>query len=107
MKSFSRLQSLVQPEIILADSVWITSNYFLESDEQLFHTESLSKAITLVEYIWDIYFFNDYLLTINIRTLKRLSLVQAFLEIQSNMSKAVTQKRQKRDQNWLSRPIIA
>ena len=35
------LQSFVAPVIILAASVWIDSNCFFESEEQLSHTESL------------------------------------------------------------------
>ena len=40
-KEFSILQSFVAPMIILAASVWIASNRFFESGEQLSHTESL------------------------------------------------------------------
>ena len=38
------LQSFVAPETIVADSVWIASNYFFDSDEQLSHTESLYSS---------------------------------------------------------------
>ena len=40
-KSFSVLQSLVAPKTIFAASVWIASNCFFDSDEQLSHTETL------------------------------------------------------------------
>ena len=43
-KSLSMLQSLVAPEKILADSVWIASICFFDSDEQLSHTESLYSS---------------------------------------------------------------
>ena len=38
------LQSLVAPETILVDSVWIASNCFIDSDEQLSHIESLYSS---------------------------------------------------------------
>ena len=40
-KKFSMLQSLVAPVITLAASIWIDSSWFLDSVEQLSHTELL------------------------------------------------------------------
>ena len=73
------LQSFVAPVIILAASVWIDSYCFFESEEQLSHTESLysSRGGMYVMYI----FSSDFLLTLNLRALRRLSLVQALSDI--------------------------
>ena len=78
-KEFSMLQSFVAPETILADSVWIASNCFFDSDEQLSHTESLYSSNDRMNEIYN--FSSDFLLTLNLRVLKRLSLVQAFRDI--------------------------
>ena len=63
------LQSLVAPEAILAASVWIASNCFFDSDNQLPHTESLYSSNGRTNEMHD--FSSDFLLTLN---LKRLSL---------------------------------
>ena len=73
------LQSFVAPETILADSVWISSNCFFDSDEQLSHTESLYSSNGRMNEMYN--FSSDYLLTLNFRALKRLTLVQAFRDI--------------------------
>ena len=73
------LHSLVVPETILADSVRIASNCFFHSDEQLSNTESLYSSNGRMNEIYN--FSSDYLLTLNLRALKRLSLVQAFRDI--------------------------
>ena len=73
------LQSFVAPETILADSVWIASNCFFDSDEQLSHTESLYISNGRMNELYN--FSSDFLLTINLRALKRLTLVQAFRDI--------------------------
>ena len=73
------LQSFVAPETILADSVWIAINCFFDSDEQLSHTESLYSSNGRMNEMYN--FSSDYLLTLNLRVLKRLSLVQAFRDI--------------------------
>ena len=78
-KSFSMLQSFVAPETILADSVWIASNCVFDSDEQLSHTESLYSSNGRMNEMYN--FSSDFLLTLNLRALKRLTLVQAFRDI--------------------------
>ena len=71
------LQSFVAPETNLADIVWIASNCFFESDEQLSHTiQSLYSSNGRMNEMYN--FSSDFLLTLNLRALKRLSLVQAF-----------------------------
>ena len=48
------LQSMAVPDTILAATVWIASNCFFDSDDQLSHTESLySSNVQTTE----IYFF--------------------------------------------------
>ena len=57
--------SFVAPTIILAATVWIASKCFFESEEQLFHTESLYSSCGYM------YFFSGgFLLTLNLRTLR-------------------------------------
>ena len=73
------LQSLAAPETILADSVWIASNCFFDSDVQLSRTESLYSSNGRMNEIYN--FSSGFLLTLNFRALKRLSLVQAFRDI--------------------------
>ena len=75
-KSFSMLQSFVAPETILADSAWIASNCFFDSDEQLSYTEWLYSSNGRMNEMYN--FSSDFLLTLNLRALKRLTLVQAF-----------------------------
>ena len=59
--------------------MWIASICFFDSDEQLSHTESLYSSNGRTN---EIYIFScDFLLTLNLRTLKRLSLVQALTDI--------------------------
>ena len=73
------LQSFVAPVIILAASVWIHSNCFFESEEQLSHTESLYSRRGRM---YDMYIFSsDFLLILNLRALRRLILVQALSDI--------------------------
>ena len=59
------LQCLVAPVITLAASIWIDYNVFLDSMEQLSHTESLysSKGQPSEVFI----FSRDGLLTLNLR----------------------------------------
>ena len=79
IKAFSMLQRFVAPVIILAVSVWIDFNCFFESEEQLSHTESLYSSRG---HMYDMYIFSsDFLLTLNLRALRRLSLVQALSDI--------------------------
>ena len=73
------LQSLVVPQTTLADSVWIASNGSFDSDEQLSHTESPYSSNGRMNEIYN--FSSDFLLTLNLRALKRLSIVQAFRDI--------------------------
>ena len=73
------LQSLVAPETILADSVWIASSCFFDADEQLYHKESIYSSNGRLIEIYN--FSSAFLLTLNFRALKRLSLVQAFRDI--------------------------
>ena len=77
------LQSFVAPETILADSVWIPSNCFFDSGEQfgeqLSHTESLYSSIGRMNEMYN--FSSYFLLTLNLRALKRLTLVQAFRDV--------------------------
>ena len=75
------LQGLVALDTILAAILWIASNCFFDSDDQLSHIESLysSNGQTHEIYI----FSSDYLLTLNFRTLKRLILIQAFTDLLS------------------------
>ena len=63
----------------LRDSVWIASNCFFDSDEQLSHTESLYSSNGRMNEMYN--FSSDFLLTLNLRALKRLTLVQAFRDI--------------------------
>ena len=78
-KSFSMLQSFVTPETSFADSVWIASNCLFDSDEQLSHAESLYSSNGRMNEMYN--FSSDFLLTLNLRALKRLTLVQAFRDI--------------------------
>ena len=73
------LQSFVAPETTLADSVWIASNCCFDSDEQLSHTESLYSSNGRMNKMYK--FSSDFLLSLNLRAFKRLSLVQAFRDI--------------------------
>ena len=52
---------------------------FFDSDEQLSHTETLYSSNGRMNGIYN--FASDFLLTLNIRALKRSSLVQAFRDI--------------------------
>ena len=73
------LRSLVAPEASLVDFVWNALNFFFDSDEQLSHTKSLYSSNGRMN---ELYSFSSYfLLTLNLRALKRLSLVQAFRDI--------------------------
>ena len=73
------LQSFVAPETILVDSVRIASNCVFDSNEQLSHTESIYSSNGQMNEMYN--FSSDFLLTLNLRALKRLSLVQAFRDI--------------------------
>ena len=64
------LHSFVAPAIILAASVWIDSNRFFESEEQLSNTVSL---YSIRGRMYDIYIFSsNFLLTLNLRALLRI-----------------------------------
>ena len=52
---------------------------FLDSDEQLSHTESLYSSNGRMNEMYN--FSSDFLLTLNLRALKRLTLVQAFRDV--------------------------
>ena len=72
------LQSLVAPDTILAASVRIAPNCFFDSDEQLSHTDPLYSSNGQTNEMF--HFSSDFLLTLNLRTLKRLSPIQAFTD---------------------------
>ena len=73
------LQSLVAPKTILAASGMIASNCSFDSNKQFSHTESLYSSNGRMNEMYN--FFSDFLLTLNLRTLGRFSLVQAFRDI--------------------------
>ena len=57
----SSKRSFVAPETILANSEWIASSCFFDSDEQLSHTESLYSSNGRMNEMY--FFFSDFLRT--------------------------------------------
>ena len=74
------LQSLVAPMTILAASGMIASNCDFDSNKPLSHTESVYSSNVRMNEMYN-NFPSDFLLTLNLRTLRRLSLVKAFRDI--------------------------
>ena len=64
---------------ILAAFGMIASNCSFDSNKQLSHTESVYSSNSRMNEMYN--FSSDFLLTLNLRTLRILSLVQAFRDI--------------------------
>ena len=81
------LQSLVAPVMVLTASMWIVSNCFLASVEELSQTESLYSRRGLIN---DMYIFSsDFLLTLNLSARIRFSRLHTCPHIFSTWSDQV------------------